>query len=203
MSKAMVEAIRFTEKRNNERSNFLIELLSNWTLELLRSMKSPAPHLTTRKIPIEVINIVLALSQSENDSHISAEFLNNSMLNSEEIDYFSIISLLFFIRKNGRYSNLKLELEDRIERYFETVADVKSNAHDAHLFLDYVVCPHISLDHRQRIVNLVCKTLRIGVIGRDRRIAIVKELETQHWFTNWERIDLLNMIKRKELSAVY
>jgi hypothetical protein len=32
---------------------------------------------------------------------------------------------------------------------------------------------------------------------------IASELEGEAWFTNWNEVDLLNMIKRKELSAVY
>ncbi|WP_417622588.1 antiviral reverse transcriptase Drt3b [Parasphingorhabdus sp.] len=203
MSKSIVQSIRFTEKHDLDRSNFLIEILTKWTLELLRSIEKSPTHLKTKKIPVEVINIVLALSESSKDAHISSDFLKKTILDTDNLDYFSTVSLLFFIRKQPKYRALQNQIEENVRHYFLKIADVKKNSHDAHLFLDYIVCPYISLGNRERIVQLVNEQMGLPTKGRARRLAIVKELELNHWFVNWQRIDLLNMIKRKELSAVY
>lgn len=203
LAKAIVQSIRFTEQHDSGRSNFLVELLTGWTLELLRSIERSPTHLKTKKIPVEVINVVLALGESSKGAHISSEFLKRTIFDTDEIDYFSVISLLFFVRDQPKYRHLKQQIEDKMRHYFFDIADVRKNSHDAHLFFDYISCPYISLGNRERIVQLVIKNLGLPDMGRNRRQNIVKELEIGHWFTNWETIDLINMIKRKELSAVY
>ena len=43
----------------------------------------------------------------------------------------------------------------------------------------------------------------LSAITKAKAEAMVSEFEEQHWFVWWKGIDLLNMIEKKELSAVY
>lgn len=74
--------------------------------------------------------------------------------------------------------------------------------------LDVLACPHVELSARSQLLREVWPKLKeyqsgIGDITKAGAIALVQEIQQQHWFVRWENIDLLNMIEKKELSAVY
>lgn len=203
LSRSIVEAIRFTEKHDKSRSNFLIEQLTKWVSDFVKSVEEAPRHLQTQKIPVEVLNIMIALCESSKKGHFSQEFIENFLFDKSKVDYFSLVSTMFVVQNENEYSSLKNYIQIQLTEFFNQRADVKMNSHDAHMFLDIVCCPYLDIQVRSEIVRTVSDKVTDLQLSLIECRALVEELEQNHWFINWERIDLLNMIKRKELSAVY
>lgn len=203
LSKAIVLSIRFLKGLDSKRTVFTTEQLTLWTYDLVKSFENNNPDLANSKIPVELLNVFLAIGEGDTVDNFAAEFVDRTILRSKNPDYFSIISFLFFTKKLKKFSEVRKSLERYLLRYFEDQADALKYARDAHLFLDIASCPHLSIDFRSRIIKATNKKMALPTLSLQRCKSIAKELQKEAWFTNWSEVDLLNMIKRKELSAVY
>ena len=68
--------------------------------------------------------------------------------------------------------------------------------------------PYVEVAARSQLLREVWPKLKehqngIGDMTKAASVELVNEIQQQHWFVRWENIDLLNMIEKKELSAVY
>lgn len=203
LSKAVVLSIKFLNKLDAKRAVFTGELLTQWTYELVNSFERNNPDLSSSKIPVELLNVFLAIGEGDTVDHFTADFVDRTILRSKKPDYFSIISFLFFTKKLAKFADLRTSVEDYLLSYFNDKAQVLKYARDAHLFLDICSCPHLSVSFRSKVIKAVNTQLELPTMSFARCEAIASELEGEAWFTNWNEVDLLNMIKRKELSAVY
>ncbi len=203
LSRAVVLSIKFVKKMDPKRLPFLAELLTGWTHELVKSFETSNPKLTRSKIPIEILNVLLAISEADIVDSFNDDFVEKIILRSKKPDYFSIVCFLFFAKTNVKFSKLRKDLERHLLEHFEKNADVLKYARDAHMFLDLVSCPYIDIKVRGKIVLHTNKALKLKTLSLTKCRAIAAELELESWFTNWKEVDLLNMIRRKELSAVY
>lgn len=203
LSKSIILSIEFLNKLDAKRTVFTTELLTQWTFELVSSFEKNNPDLALTKIPVELLNIFLAIGEGDTVENFTEEFVKKTILRSKKSDYFSIISFLFFTKKLSKFANLRKSVETYLLSFFQDQAEVLKYALDAHLFLDICSCPHLSVDFRSRIIKAVNSQLKLPSLSLARCKVIASELEKEPWFTNWNEVDLLNMIKRKELSAVY
>jgi hypothetical protein len=68
-------------------------------------------------------------------------------------------------------------------------------------FLDLLACPYVDQQRRLSWLNgfLVSKNIAPGCTIQD----VLDDISSPWWFVNWGEIDLLNMLERRELHAVY
>ena len=203
LSKSIVQAIRFVDANLPVRKTYLSDQLTSWTYDLVRALNFDGRGRARSKIPVEVINIVLAVSEADEGDHFTADFLRKTIFDLDQADYFTITSFLFFVGDKSKYKELKKKVEVSLHQRFEGLADPQKMAHDAHLLLDLIGCPHLSVKSRTEIMKSACRKMNLPNFKLSECAAIVSELESDHWFVNWSNLDLLNMIKKKELSSVY
>ena len=203
LAKAIVLAIRFVENVMPKRKPYVFERLMQWTTELVRSFEEAPDTLRVERIPIEVINVVLALSEHDDDSSLPSDFLFRTIFSPEKLEYFSTVSLLFFVANKPRYKSFLSDIENQLTDKFRNGLNPDISSHDAHLALDILACPYLAKTKRADYVSEILKNVGLGPMNKKRRLSIVSEIEGDHWFVNWAGIELLNMIKRKELSQVY
>ena len=203
LSKSIVLSIKFLNELDAQRSVFTTELLTQWTYELVSSFEKNNPDLALTKIPVELLNVFLAIGEGGTVENFTEDFVKKTILRSKKPDYFSIISFLFFTKRLGKFARLRKSVEAYLLSFFKDKAEVLKYARDAHLFLDVCSCPHLSVDFRSRVIKAANTQLKLPTLSLARCKVIASELEKEAWFTNWDEVDLLNMIKRKELSAVY
>ncbi|HEI8821584.1 TPA: RNA-directed DNA polymerase [Serratia marcescens] len=154
-------------------------------------------------VAIEKLNFILSTTFF-GDNYLIGTKAFQDILNDEEIDYFTIISCLFYFRKRHSYQKIKIELEKIIKKKVTKKVDLLQNSQQAHLFLDVMSCPFVTEKTRREIY---CDFLKRNYPTMTRsHVEIQNDLQillSTYWFVNWYSHDLLTMIERKELKVTY
>jgi hypothetical protein len=164
--------------------------------------KSKQPHIAHGKVVyLELLNIMLAVRKLGNQYQLPESMIEELFWQNKYNDYFSIISILYYIKNNTEYANLRENIIKYIQEKLSDMNDLGSNSEKMHLLLDTLSCPYISRKVRTEWVEAVMK--KIGFEG-DAAEQITDEMESSYWFVNWsEKVDLLNFLVKKKSRQVY
>lgn len=123
-------------------------------------------------------------------SEIKGEFSFKDNLN-----YFSITTLLFYLSDKKRYDKLKMDLLKNIQRLYEKRKDdLLSDAELTHLTLDLIVCPYIDLGFKRELLGLY------GISkSHVKKIISLNEF----WFTKWREFNFAKELDAKLSQEVY
>lgn len=162
-------------------------------------------NIPTKKdnVAIEKLNFILSTTFF-GDNYLIGTKAFQEILNDEDLDYFTIISCLFYFRKRHSYQKIKIDLEKIIKKKITKKVDLLQNSQQAHLFLDVMSCPFVTEKTRREIYHDFLKS-NYPTINRS-HMEIQSDLQTllsTYWFVNWYSHDLLTMIERKELKVTY
>jgi hypothetical protein len=200
VAKVTILSLRFFLKYLPEFRIGLYEVISELISEVIAN---PTLHNVSLSncVPVEVMNIVLASSELPNAYRANLQDIRRRVLTEDRVDYFSYISLIFFYG----YTDAKFlaGVEKRLTLRFLDGASPRRNSHDAHFMLDLIGCPYLTNAFRMKVVNSLYHCLELPPGPTLTRQALLAEVEANPWFVNWKQIDLLNHLRKKELSAVY
>lgn len=203
VSRAMIIIWRFLAEKLPEEMPSASGQIQRWVSQLMRQ-PSFHEHLNKQeKIPVEFLNIILAASDIRGVDQFDQDLLQRTVFSPEKEDYFSLVSCLFYIKNNPLYDRLRAETEQCIIKVLDGCSRVRNNAHDAHLALDAICCPYLSMIGRIRILSDFRKVINLQPRTTLELEADVIEMESKPWFVQWEKLDILRMVTKKELSAVY
>ena len=188
--------------------NFLEHVL-NWVVQL---SKSPEIKKLTNKedvVPVELLNIIVVLGDLTNDTNI--EFLVVEKFFPKRkggYRYFEIICGLYIAKNNPDLHYFKVELINSASHLILEDDNLPYSSECIHLLLDVLSCPYVPKDSKIDLLTKAWPALKkvdAGLINLDnsKATSIVNECETMDWFVNWDGINLLNLIQKKQLSAVY
>ncbi|WP_441003954.1 antiviral reverse transcriptase Drt3b [Pseudocolwellia agarivorans] len=111
------------------------------------------------------------------------------------LNYFSITSLLFYVSDKNRYKNLKLSLIKQIETIYQEKKDtLLSDAELVHLTLDLLTCPYVEQSFKNKLLE------RYGIESSlVKRIASLNKV----WFTKWKDFNFAKELDAKLSNDVY
>lgn len=177
--------------------------IQRWVSQLVRqhSRQEELAHRT--KVPIEFLNVILAAAEVDRFQRVGEDLLKDFVFNPKRDDYFSLVSCLFYIKASPTYASMRAEVSDTIVKVLGDCTGVLTRAHDAHLALDAICCPYLTMAVRVEILRKVRKALALAARSNAELEVDVNEMAQKPWFVQWQGLDILNMIRKKELSAVY
>lgn len=153
---------------------------------------------------IEIMYLLILMGQLGKNYRVSESLLarcfgfekiDGAYKVSNEIDYFSVITLLFYVGKKVRYSEIRAALEDCVlERFAKNRESLVGSSEMTHLALDLLVCPYISRTTKESILGYY------GVAGSD-----LSRLQSynDYWFTKWDKFDFSKELDAKVSQEVY
>ena len=159
---------------------------------------------------LESLNLLLVKKDLGEKYQLSEKRLRK-ILNLEEIkelNYFQIISILYYIGDNEKYSNLKKEIVEYIIKLFKNKVELmgtnKENVFKETeftlLFLDILSCPYV-LEHCKK--KLVTPFLRRNSNNTE-KMEIINYCMNYTWFTSWsDEISIESLLNKKELRVGY
>jgi hypothetical protein len=157
----------------------------------------------TSETNIETLNLILALKKLDINYALSVKKIKElfGVQEPEEfhrLNYFHIVTLLYYIENKTEYDELKIEIEKLVEQRFGNDEDPFSKSELTMLFFDYVNCPFIS-DRSKR------KIMQSSSYATKNLADKIKEINDQGiWFMNWDtEIDLERVLKKKEWGSSY
>lgn len=167
-------------------------------------------------VPIEVLNILCALTAFDYDAKHIEELVVASVGIESSSNYFELITKIFVLsRMKGSEGAISVVFESAKAKILGDV-DLRVNSENLHLFLDLLSCPHISRSNRKKLYRDVVSGFNKlneseekpgpSVPNKSTNTAIEEMLEYMEknpWFVDWDKIDLLRLIQKKRLRSGY
>lgn len=200
LAQIIVLACKYLENQKVDTKHTIYSKISKEADFVLTNFQRKSKNAETN---IEILNLILALKKLDDSFSLSAKKLRE-LLGIEKIDgfkrinYFHIITLLYYIENKPSYSELKAEIENNVECKFEEDEDPFSKSELTMLFFDYINCPFVN-DKSKRKVMQSSGYATSNIANK------IKEITDQEiWFMNWNtEIDLERVLKKKEWSSSY
>lgn len=123
------------------------------------------------------------------------ELLDGEYQTKSSLNYFSIVTLIFYIEKKSRYSLIKRALEKHVLEKFKLKQDsLIGDSELVHLALDLTVCPFVSKETKIRI-------LQMYGLPANNLLRLTKYSE--YWFTKWGDFNFSKELDAKVSQEVY
>ncbi|TRX45357.1 RNA-directed DNA polymerase [Fulvivirga sp. M361] len=153
---------------------------------------------------IETLNLLIALKKLD-DAYILSEkkirelFNLNKKSDYKRINYFHIITLLYYFGDNSEFNKMRNEISEQIITKFENEFDPFTKSELTLLFFDTINCPFVGLDTKKKLM----RTSKYAKGGKEEDE--IKEIMKQKtWFMDWDtEIDLERVLKKKEWGSSY
>ena len=201
---SIILTIRFCDKHLTDESETVKQRMYELGIELFHVGIFSKNNRLENLVRLESVNILLALSELGAEYLLPPDVVGRIFLSSDRFSYFDIISCLFYIRNFSQYSDLKKSVTDQIEEHFAEISNIEIQSELACLFLDIVSCPYIEDRRKAKWVQRYSAFSSPLAIPSNFDIhKFVKDCANRPWFVNWNEIDLLNALERKELKRAY
>lgn len=153
---------------------------------------------------IETLNLLIALKKLDNayllsEKKIRELFNLNIKSDFERINYFHIITLLYYFGDNSEYDKLRDEISETIIVKFEKEYDPFTKSELTLLFFDTISCPFINQDFKKKLM----RATKYAKCGKEEN-EIAEIMKHKTWFMDWDiDIDLERVLKKKEWGSSY
>lgn len=155
-------------------------------------------------VPLEKLNIIIAISELGEEYMLSPDFVNNIFqFDQENSTYFTAICALYYIKEHKEYFQIRSKIFKYLKKQLSNLSEIHSDSIVAYIFLDTLPCPYVDKTIKQKAIQLFYKQKLSRSLTASETEEILSELEENYWFVSWKNIDLLNILEKKELQAVY
>lgn len=203
VSRAIIVTARFSSSNLASDSKFIASQIQDWVNQFVLNSSSLKRSSARSKIPVEVLNLLIASGELGALNSVTEQWLLDHVLDVNHLEYFSIVSCLYYIKDKPGFVNLRRAIEARVAAVLRDCADVKRSAHDAQLAIDMLSCPFISDRLRRGTLSNLRRQLSLPPRTTAELDQDLTEFVASPWFVSWNSLDIINMIRKKELSAVY
>ncbi|EOB1205094.1 TPA: antiviral reverse transcriptase Drt3b [Photobacterium damselae] len=158
----------------------------------------------SKATPIETLYLLVLIRQlgkyywldeSTLVKYFNIMFDNDRFIFDDNLNFFSITSLLFYICDKKRYESVKRDLLIHIETIYDSRKDSLLNDSEMiHLTLDLISCPYISISFKKSLLN------RYGI---DKSLVRKMISLNKFWFTKWDNFDFAKELDAKLSKEVY
>lgn len=200
LAQIIVLACKYLEKQKADLKHTIYSKISKEADFVLTNFHRKSK---TSETNIEILNLILALKKLDDSYGLSVKKLKE-ILGIDKLDgfkrlnYFHIITLLYYIENKAVYADLKKETESNVEVRFSEDEDPFSKSELTMLFFDYINCPFVDDKSKRKI-------MQSSGYATSNLADKIKEITDQEiWFMNWNtEIDLERVLKKKEWGSSY
>jgi hypothetical protein len=203
VGRAVLVAWNFFKAHMPDSTLSFVGFVQRWVDQLLRQHQSTAVDKRGVRVEVEFLNISLVMSELDTFRALDDSVMSDGIFSSFRDDYFTLISCLFCVRDDPAYDHLRSRTISKIETILGDCESVATKSSDFHLAFDTICCPYVPIAVRKEILRRVRRANSLPTRTSPELTQDVADMEANPWFINWRKIDLLNMIRKKELSSVY
>jgi len=203
LAKSLILMRDFLRDHAEQKYEFFSQSVIRWTVDLARSINESELHSQVAAIPVELINVIIALREIAADSKLLDELVGEFCEACEKFSYFEIVAFLFVIQGRASMGRLRDKLVKRARAVMVEHGGPMKSSEAAHLFFDIVSCPFVKVEERAKILNLARRQCGLPNVLTQTAINAVSKLDARPWFVDWKRVNLLNMLRKRELNKVY
>lgn len=126
-----------------------------------------------------------------------------------QLNYFSIMVLLFYFGHSKKYPKIKDALKKYIENYIKSfpVEKRSKSSELTHLIIDLIACPFLTRQDKRRIFATYKNSKGVNELKNDfetlDKIRFFQKRHMKYGFTKWERFNLAKELEYKKSQEVY
>lgn len=126
-------------------------------------------------------------------------------ISDKNLNYFSIVVLLFYLGHSNKYPKIKVALNNYIENYIRSFPIEKRSKSSelTHLMLDLLACPFLEDIFKIKIYSIYKGYSTKSEIFSARKVVYFHKKNIKYWFTKWERFNLAKELEYKKSQEVY
>lgn len=200
---ALSKLIKFMKIKgnfNNDNIHLVYKKIYDDVFLVLKKYKS-AEHTQVETLYLLIVLKQLGREYRVDESvlcqHFGIDLKNKRCLN--QLNYFSVVVLLFYIENKKRYYLIKSILKNYIlEKYENTSFENRGKITELTLlFFDLIACPYLDRSFKNKLFNLYGIESKMG----RQRTAIINYKD--NWFTKWTNFDFSKELEAKKSKDVY
>lgn len=203
IARSIVTADAFFKAHALDRKHFFSETIVRWTIDLSKSINNGIHHRKLTAVPVEVLNVIIPMREIAENEPIVDMLIVALCEQIEHFEYFEVVTFLFLSRGKIVHRGLTKKLFERAKFIIEGSNGIFVDGQAAHLCLDLLSCPYLPVDKRGSWYNNLRGTIGLPKLSKEGAQAAASDFEANPWFVNWSGINLMNILKKKELSIVY
>lgn len=202
ISKTLIIADQFIKNNKiNSLEFFRTEIMSHVSRLKFQRQKH---DIRNGYISLERLNILLATSEFGPNHLMDPNLFSYLDKNEANVTYFDIVSLLYYFKDYAVYAKAKNSLVNIAVGRITLAPNLQQDSEQAHIFLDLLCCPYVSLECRNGILKRYLMAYEPARNFTAEMIStFVAELEGSFWFVKWKNLNLVRLLERKELKPIY
>lgn len=203
ISRAIILCTRLLSAEFPDVAPYLKERVTELSSETLFHQELIGHSKSKGYVPLEKLNILLAISELGPDHLLRAEKINK-LFDFESLDpgYFAAMCCLYYIKDHDEYSEIKTAIEKYLDDKLSQPEEIVFSSEAAHIFLDTLSCPFLARQFRCQLALRVAKIYAPSTTPAE-AMELVEFMQEREWFTNWGSVDLLAAIEKKRLTETY
>jgi hypothetical protein len=205
LAQIIILICKFLENQNTELRHSIYSKISKEADFVLTNFHRKS---NSNETNIETLNLLLALKKLEGSYLLSEKRLKDifgleKQSNYQKLNYFHLVTLLYYIDRNTNYDELRKEIENSAIARFKEDDDPFSKSELTMLFFDFLCCPFVSEKSKKKILksSKYCNSNESNIVMD----GIINDIVSQKkWFMDWDiDIDLERVLKKKEWGSSY
>lgn len=205
-SNKIAKTLISTDQYIKENKSSFVDFFRTEIMSHVNLLKFERQKIDTRNgyISLERLNILLATSEFGGNHLLNPSVF--AYLEEDEVDvtYFDIISLIYYFKNHGVYARAKDSLFNIAIGRLKFKPNLRQDSEQAHIFLDLICCPYLSIDQRKDLLSAYLLTYESGQVFTPGMMNnYLVELEASFWFVKWKNLNLVRLLERKELKPIY
>lgn len=126
-----------------------------------------------------------------------------------QLNYFSIMVLLFYFGHSKKYPKIKAALKKYIEKYIQSfpVEKRSKSSELTHLILDLITCPFLNIQDKSWFFAIYKNSKSVSELINNfetlDKICFFQKRHMKYGFTKWERFNLAKELEYKKSQEVY
>lgn len=154
-------------------------------------------------ISIERLNVIISTSDFGCHFRLPESYFENLVSNSKELNYFEIISLLYYFKDHAEYHNVKKKVITSAMDRLTSYSLIENDSELLHLLLDMSCCPYVSFGDRVKILEIIYSKSKPQSPSPQQLNSFVNSIRDVYWFVNWKKMNIKKLIERNELKLQY
>jgi hypothetical protein len=209
MALAVTLVVRFARRMLPRDSPAIEQVVYSESLSCLSAQAQHQSVALSRFVSLESMNLLLAIRELGDAFLIPARLaedlfaLGPGLEKCSQWCYFDIVGCMFYIQGHPEYASLRRALDAEVDRRLSDLTDVARNAEMAYLLVDMLACPYVDEARKRLWIEGFCSQFSLPAYSAI-EVQEFLSLSTQSpWFINWEGVDMLTMLQKKEVVRVY
>lgn len=197
-SRSIIVAVRFFSHHYPEHTHSLKQSIFDGLMKAIHNVRDQLGGGPNNAAPIEVLNLIIAMSELAAPYDITQEQLRELFAGSiKTFDYFGVVTLIFYMKDKPGYAQLRADVDTLFRNFEWSESGISTRSRECHTFFDMITCPYIGV-----WTKIVVVRRALGLNRRD-AVDLLKQHVGSRWFVNWHSADILTLLERKQLRAPY